>query len=98
MWKNATIATALTMLLIGTVIFCNMDFLVKYKRLLWREHGQQMAVFALLLAVNLYGIYFLLTTKVLLKPTGTKLRHVDKQLHDGNMSVAQELQARLSEE
>jgi len=85
MWKNAIVAT-LT-LLFGTVLFLfgSLEFLAPYKRVLLHQYGRVIAVYVTLLAVNLYAAFFLLTRKLFLKDTGTKLVHLEKQLRDGSM-------------
>jgi len=96
MWRNALFATAATMMGLALVIFASVDFLVPYKRLLVQEHGRDMIIYACLLAVNLFAGYMVLTRKIMLKDTGRKLQHIEKQMREGN--VVYELSDRLSQE
>ena len=93
MWRNALFATAATLMGIALAIFASIDFLIPYKRLLLHYHGRDMAIYAGLLTVNLFALYFLVTRKLLLKNTGERLSHVAKELRDGRLSL--ELSDRL---
>ena len=96
MWRNALFATAATLVGIALAVFSQVDFLIPYKRLLIREHTADLFIFTAMLAVNLFAGYAWLTRKLLLKDTGRKLAHIEKQLREGN--IAHELSDRLSAE
>lgn len=55
-------------------------FLAPYKRLLLREHGIDIAVFVLVVFVNLFALFYGFARLVFLKDTGVKLHHLDRQL------------------
>ena len=96
MWRNALFATAATLLGIALAVFSQIDFLVPHKRVLLRDHSGNLALFTALLGVNLFAGYAWLARKLLLKDTGRKLSHVEKQLREGN--IVHELSDRLSTE
>lgn len=96
MWRNALFATASTLLGIGLAVFSQIDFLIPYKHVLVERQGFNLAVFTGMLAINLFAFYALLTRKLLLKDTGRKLAHLEKQLREGN--IVHELSDRLSTE
>ena len=77
MWKNAIVCTVT--LLFGMVLglFGALDLLAPYKSVLLHRYGWPIGIYAGLLAVNLYAAFFLLTRKLFLKDTGTKLVHLE---------------------
>ncbi len=94
MWKNAIVATVTMLFAIVLYLFGALDFLSPYKTLLLHRYGAVIGLYAGLVAVNLYAAFFLLTRKLFLKDTGTKLVHLEKQLRDG--SIPHELGEQLS--
>lgn len=96
MWRNALFATAATLMGILLLLFSQLDFLIPYKRLLAHHYWQEAAVYFGLLAINLFAGYLALTRKLLLKDTGRKLLHLERQLRAG--SIVHELSGRLSAE
>ena len=89
---------ATTVMFLGIAIFllqeCN--FLIPYRHLLWARYGVTILGFASLLFVNLFALIHLFARKLLLKNTGEKLAHVEKQLRTGP-SISEELSRRLNE-
>ena len=96
MWQNAIVATGTVLLAVVLVLFSELDFLVPYKTVLFHRYGVAISIYALLFAANLYAAFFLLTRKLFLKDTGTKLVHLEKQLREG--SLPHELSQQLSRE
>jgi hypothetical protein len=96
MWKSALFATAAVLMGIWLLIFSQIDFLIPYKHVLVRQYGASIAIFFGLLAVNIYFFCFLIARLILLRDTGRKLIHIEKQLREG--SIAHELSDRLSAE
>ena len=85
MWKNAIVATV-TLILSGMLfLFGALDFLSPYKQVLLHQYGLAIGLYVVLVGVNLYAAFFLLTRKLFLKDTGTKLVHLEKQLRDGSI-------------
>jgi len=85
MWKNAVVATVTMLFSMVLGLFGALDFLASYKTVLLHKYGWPIGIYAGLLAVNLYAAFFLLTRKLFLKDTGTKLVHLEKQLRDGSL-------------
>jgi drug/metabolite transporter (DMT)-like permease len=85
MWKNALFWTAYT--LIGTVFVLAMqlDFLIPFRKLIYYRYLPEIGVFAGLLAINSYALYFILARKILLKDTGSKIVHLERQIRDGSL-------------
>jgi hypothetical protein len=73
-----------------------LDFLLPYKHFVIAQYGAAILVYLGLLALNLFGLFFCLTRKLLLKDTGRKLAHLEKQLQAGE--VARDLSERLQME
>jgi hypothetical protein len=96
MWKNAIVATTLVLMGILIALAGTLDFLSPFKSILFHQYGSVIAIYAALLAVNLYAAFFLLTRFVFLKDTGKKLVHLEKQLRDG--SIPHDLGDRLAAE
>ncbi len=94
MWKNAVVATVTLLFGIVIALFGALAFLAPYKTVLLHKYGWAVGIYAGLLAVNLYAAFFLLTRKLFLKDTGTKLVHLEKQLRDG--SIPHELTEQLT--
>ena len=96
MWKNAIVAT-LTLMFSGVLfLFGALDFLSPYKQILLRQYGFVIALYLIVVGVSLYAAFFLLTRKLFLKDTGTKLVHLEKQLRDG--SIPHDLSRQLNRE
>ena len=93
MWQNALFATLAVLLGVLILLFSQLDFLIPYKRVLLARYMRPFAVYAALLAVNLFAFFFLATRHLFLKDTGRKLAHMEKQLRSG--TIAHELSERL---
>jgi len=94
MWKNAIVGTVTLLFGLLLFLFGALDFLAPYKTLLLHQYARPIAIYGGLLAVNLYAGFFLLTRKLFLKDTGTKLVHLEKQLRSG--SIPHELAEQLN--
>ena len=96
MVTNVFFATTILFMAIGFLLLDQCRFLIPYKTLLLQRFGAQILLFAAVLFINVYaGLYFGVR-KLLLKETGRKLAHVEKQLRTGQ-SISQELTERLKE-
>jgi len=96
MWKNSLIATTLVLFGVVLGLLGQVDYLAPYKATMFHRYAWQIGIYADLLAVNLYAAFFLLTRKLYLRDTGTKLVHLEKQLRNG--SIPHELSQQLSRE
>jgi hypothetical protein len=96
MVTNVFFATTILFMAIGFLLLDQCRFLIPYKSLLLQRYGAQILLFAVVLFINVYaGVYFAVR-KLLLKETGRKLAHVEKQLRTGQ-SISKELTDRLKE-
>jgi hypothetical protein len=96
MWRNALVATITVLTGFLLLALVQLDLLMPYKRYLLTRYGTSILVYLGLLAVNLFGVFFWITRKLLLKDTGRKLLHLEKQLRAGE--VARDLSDRLQGE
>ena len=96
MVTNVFFATTILFMAVGFFLLDECQFLIPYKSLLIERYGATILLFAAVLFVNIYaGVYFGVR-KLLLKETGRKLAHVEKQLRTGP-SISEELTERLKE-
>lgn len=96
MVTNVFFATTIVFMAIGFLLLDQCRFLIPYRTLLLQRYGAQILLFAAVLFVNVYAAVYFGVRKLLLKETGRKLAHVEKQLRTGQ-SISQELTERLKE-
>ncbi len=96
MISNIFFATTIIFIAIGFLLLQECAFLIPYRALLLEKYGRTIAVFAALLFFNLFALMYLIVRKLLLKETGRKLAHIEKQIRTGE-SISEELSRRLSE-
>jgi hypothetical protein len=96
MIPNIFFATTIIFIAIGFLLLQECSFLIPYRALLLEKYGRDIALFAGLLFFNLFALMYLIVRKLLLKETGRKLAHVEKQIRTGE-SISEELSRRLSE-
>jgi hypothetical protein len=89
MWRNALIATLTTELALMMLVLGRIDSLIQFKRTIIAHYGTGLLWFLALLTLNLFAGYVLLTRLFLLKETGRRLAHVEKQVRSG--AIAQDL-------
>ena len=96
MVTNVFFATTILFIAIGFLLLDQCRFLIPYRTLLLQRYGAQILLFAAVLFINVYAAVYFGVRKLLLKETGRKLAHVEKQLRTGQ-SISQELTERLKE-
>ena len=96
MWKSALFATAAMLMGMWLALFSQIDFLIPYKQVLVQQYGGRIALYFGMVTVNLYFCCLLIARLILLRDTGRKLVHIEKQLRQG--SIAHELSDRLNAE
>jgi hypothetical protein len=96
MIPNVFFATTVIFLAIGFFLLQECAFLIPYRTLLIEKYGRVIALYAAALFFNLFALIYLSVRKLLLKETGKKLAHIEKQLRTGE-SISEELSRRLSE-
>ena len=81
MVANALLLSLALLLGIAFYLMGELKFLVPYRVFLFREYGWALAIFFCALFLNFFAGAFVLIRKFLLKDTGRKLSHIDKQFH-----------------
>ena len=97
MVTNVFFATTILFMAIGFLLLDQCRFLIPYRALLIQRYGGPIVLFAAALFINVYAAVYFGVRKLLLKETGRKLAHVEKQLRTGQ-SISQELTERLKED
>ncbi len=92
---NALLMTTAVFMALGFFLMDQCRFLIPYRQLLWSRYGENIAVFALVLFINLFAAFYAIGRKLFLKDTGRKLAHLEKELRSG--SISEELSRRLQE-
>ena len=87
MIANALLATIAVLLAYGFWLMDQLKFMAPYKGLLFHEYGATIAIATGVLFVNVFGAALLLQRKFLLKDTGRKLSHLDRQFHGGGIEL-----------
>jgi len=96
MVTNVFFATTILFMALGFFLLDQCRFLIPYRSLLMEKYGAPILLFAALLFANIYAAVYFGVRKLLLKETGRKLAHVEKQLRTGQ-SISQELTEQLKE-
>jgi hypothetical protein len=97
MMANSAFLAAMVLLVAGFILAEQLAFLSPYKRViaqqyLWPIVGSVCIVFG-----NLIALFFLFSQHVLLKDTGRKLAHLEKQLQTPD-TIVRDLSERLASE
>ena len=87
MIANALFISIALLLALGFWLMGELKFFIPYKTVLIHEYGRIILVYVAVLFVNVFAVMFALIRKFLLKDTGRKLSHLDKQLHLGDTEV-----------
>jgi hypothetical protein len=96
MIANVFFATTVIFLALGFFLLQECSFVIPYRMLLMEKYGRVIGLYALALFFNLFALIYLVVRKLLLKETGRKLAHIEKQLRSGE-SISEELSRRLQE-
>jgi hypothetical protein len=97
MVANAFFAATVLGLALALYLLQECQFLIPYRSLLFYKYGGDIALFAVVVFINLFAAIYAITQLVFLKDTGKKLAHLEKQLRTGT-NVSEELSERLKEE
>ena len=87
MVANALLFTIAVLLAYGFWLLDQLKFMVRYKAVVFHAYGSSILVFGAVLFVNLFGCALAISRRFLLKNTGRKLWHLDKQFHVGHMDM-----------
>lgn len=96
MVTNVFFATTILFMAIAFFLLQECEFLIPYRDLLVQVYGPWIAAYAAVLFVNIFALIYVAVRKLLLKDTGRKLAHLEKQLRTGH-SISEELTERLKE-
>ncbi len=96
MIANAFFVTTILCLAGGLFLVGELKFLIPYRSLIYNVYAGRIAAFSALFFFNLFALVYFATRQLLLKDTGRKLAHVEKQLRTGS-SISDELTRRLEE-
>jgi len=96
MFKNALFATVVVFIAVVFYLMDELRFLIPHRDAILERHGREITLFSVVLFLNLLAGFFVLTRRLLLKDTGQKLAHLEKQLR-GRESISEELSRRIAE-
>jgi hypothetical protein len=94
---NSAFLAAMVLLVSGFLLLDQLTFLSRYKRVLLHDYLWVIAGFLAIVFVNLAALFYLVGRRVLLKDTGRKLAHVEKQLQTAD-TIVHDLSIRLAAE
>jgi hypothetical protein len=87
MVANALLFTIAIMLAYGFWLLDQLKFMARYKTVLLHSYGTTIFTIAAVLFVNLFGFALAVSRRFLLKNTGRKLSHLDKQFNVGHVDM-----------
>jgi hypothetical protein len=87
MIANALLITVAFLLAYGFWLMGELKFMAAYKAILFHAYGSWICGAAAILFFNVFGAVLLLQRKFLLKNTGRKLSHLDRQFQVGQIEM-----------
>ena len=87
MIANALLITIAFLLAYGFWLMGELKFMAVYKTVLLHAYGDWICASIAILFFNVFGAVLLLQRKFLLKNTGRKLSHLDRQFHAGQIEM-----------
>ena len=94
---NSAFLAAMVLLVGGFLLLDQLTFLSPYKRVLLHDCLWVVTGFLIVIFVNLVALFYLVGRRVLLKDTGRKLAHLEKQLQTPD-TIVRDLSERLAAE
>jgi hypothetical protein len=94
---NTAFLAAMVLLVVGFLVLDQLTFLSRYKRVLLHDYLWLIGGFVTVMFVNLVAFFYLVGRRVLLKDTGRKLAHVEKQLQTPD-TIVRDLSEWLAQE
>jgi hypothetical protein len=82
--RNSLFVSATGLMLVILGLASRLDFLASSRKVLFLHCGRDMALYAVVLGVNLFSATLAINRKLLLKDTGRKLSHFDNQTQAGD--------------
>ena len=87
MIANALLLTVAILLGYGFWLMDQLKFMAPYKDVVFRAYGRAILIAFGVLFLNVFGAALLLQRKFLLKDTGRKLSHLDRQFQIGQIDL-----------
>src|SRR5262249_52468529 len=87
MIANASLITIAFLLAYGFWLMGELKFMAPYKAAIFHAYSTWLLVSSAVLFVNVFGFVLLLQRKFLLKNTGRKLSHLDRQFQTGQIEM-----------
>ncbi len=78
---------SLVLLVLAFLALDQLAFLTPYRRAIFDHYLWHLAAVVAVLFINLFALFYLVGRRILLRDTGRKLAHVEKQLHAGDTIV-----------
>ena len=97
MIANSAFLAAMVLLLAAFFLAGQLNFLAPYKHFILREHLAVIVGALGIMFLNLFAVFYVAAQTLLLKQTGRKLAHVEKQLRTGD-TIVRDLSERLARE
>jgi len=85
MVANAVLATLAIVLAIGFFLLGELKFFIPLKVVVWRVYSTYISLYVGTLFTNIFAAAYAVNRKFLLKDTGRKLSHLDKQFNVGHV-------------
>jgi hypothetical protein len=81
MIANAMLVTIIILLAYGFWLLDQLQFMARYRAVLFHAYGTTILIFLAVLTMNLFGAALAIGRRFFLKNTGRKLSHLDKQFN-----------------
>jgi hypothetical protein len=81
MIANAVLVTIVILLAYGFWLLDQLQFMARYRAVLFHVYGATILIFLAVLTVNLFSAALAIGRRFFLKNTGRKLSHLDKQFN-----------------
>jgi hypothetical protein len=87
MIANALILTVAVLLALSFWLMGELKFLSPYRWILCHDYGSDLLVWGAIVFINVFAAVYAFERKFLLKDTGRKLSHIDRQVLSGQSPV-----------
>src|ERR1700745_3234348 len=87
MASNALLVTIALLLALGFWLLGQLKFLIPYRQVLFHDYATILLLWLAILFVNVFAAVYALERKFLLKDTGRKLSHLDRQVLQGQFPL-----------
>ena len=94
---TSLILTVMVLLVLLFAVMGELAYLAPYRDYLLTRYGALAAVLTAALFANIFAAFFTLNRKFLLKDTGRRLSHLDKQIKTHQSDLSAEIQQKFQE-